>query len=701
MIRLTLRTLLAYLDDTLPPDEARELGEKLAVSPQAQELAERLKKVMRKRSVSTPPSGPEGSASDANIVAAYLSDSLPPEIVAEFEKAATESDAHLAELAACHQILTLVLSQQVKVPPTAYRRMYGLVKGPESIPTRKPNLALPVGGLPGDPSTDADDADAPYLLGLPAYERSKPGAARLLPLAVAALCALGFGVAAYMLWPTDAKSTENIAATPSTPAPTSALPPIKPEPTPATKVSEPEKPAPVEPVKPMPMPEPVKPMPEPMPMPIPKPPAPAPAEEPAINVTQPPKSSGDTVAKCDTPDNRVLVLRPAGTEDMVRFMKGSELRSGDKLICLPGYTGTLKFYSGVVVDLFANVTPDLQLFPFQETALTAHDPYPGTGTDLTLHTGRLYLSSAKAEGDVVRVRFRDEVWDVAIPDAKAEVMVEIQHQLGRGAKPDPRTTKAIFAVVKGNAKLTTTSREILAVPQGQLVQYESKTGKTTGPKKPDESFGRNFEYISRTLPAPDAKAGALCLDVLEKFATRTKGNTTIKGALVELRSEVKEPTPAYLTGARWSVLCAGALGEIAELADCLNDGQRGDLNAAAVFTVRNLLASSPELEEPFLKLAESKLRLGKKQAQEGFLHSIHGMTQAELDDPVAVDAMIEQLEATEVAQRGAAMYVLLSEIDPKAVGKPGLMLPLNESAEARTAAVKAWKKHVMDLKKGK
>ena len=695
MIRLTLRTLLAYLDDTLPPDEARALGEKLAVSPQAQELADRLKKVMRKRSVSTPPSGPDGSPSDANIVAAYLSDALPPEVVAEFEKAATESDAHLAELAACHQILTLVLSQQVKVPPTAYRRMYGLVKGPESIPTRKPNLALPVGGLPGDPGADADDADAPYLLGLPAYERSKPGAARLLPLAVAGLCALGFAAAAYMLWPSETKPTENIAATPSTPAPTSSLPPNKPEPTPATKPSEPEK---------TPVPETVKPMPEPVkpaePMPMPKPPAPAPAEEPAVNVTQPPKGSRDIVARCDTPDNRVLVLKPAGTDDMTRLMKGSELRSGDKLLCLPGYTGTLKFYSGAVVDLFANVTPDLQLFPFQETALTAHDPYPGTSTDLTLHTGRLYLSSVKAEGDVVRVRFRDEVWDVAIPDAKAEVMVEVQHQLGRGAKPEPRVTKAILAVVKGSAKVTTTSREVLAVPQGQMVQYEGKTDKTTGPKKPDESFGKNFEYISRTLPAPEAKAGALYLDVLEKFAARTKGNTTIEGALVELRSEVKEPTAAYMAGARWSVLCAGALGEIPELADCLNDGRRGDLNAAAVFTVRNLLATYPELEEPFLKLAESKLRLGKK-AQAGFLHSVHGMTQAELDDPVAVDAMIEQLEATEVAQRGAALYVLLSEIDPKAVGKPGLMLPLNESAEARTAAVKAWKKHLVELKKGK
>jgi hypothetical protein len=692
MIRLTLRTLLAYLDDTLPPEEARELGEKIAVSPQALELAERLKKLMRKRSISTPPSGPDGGPSDPNIVAAYLSDALPPEIVAEFEKAVSDSDPHLAELAACHQILTLVLSQQVKVPPTAYRRMYGLVKGPESIPTRKPNLALPVGGLPADPVTDSDDADAPYLLGLPAYERSKPGAARFLPLAVAALCAVGFGVAAFMLWPTSTKPTELVSTTPSTPAPTSPNPPMNTEPTPAPKPSEPEKPAPMETEKPKPMPEPEKPKPMPE---APKPPM----ENPAIGTKEPPKDSKETVAKCDTPENRVLVVQAPGSDDIARLMKGSELRSGDKLVCLPGYQGSLKFYSGPLVDLFANVTPDLQLFPFQETALMAHDAYAGTDADITLHTGRLYLSSAKAEGNVVRIRFREEVWDVAIPDDKSEVMVEVQNMLGRGAKPEPRFTKAILAVVKGSAKLTPTSREVLAVPQGQMVQFETKANKTTGPTKPDESFGKNFEYISRTLPPPNAKAGALCKDVMEKFAARTR-NGSIKAALVELRGDTREPTPAYIAGVRWSVLCSGALGEISELADCLNDGQRGDLNYDAVFAVRNLLANSPELEEPFLQLAGTKLRLNKK-AQAGFLHSIHGMTQPELDTPAAVDAMIEQLEAAEVAQRGAALYVLLSEIDPKAAGKPSLMLPLNESAEARTAAVKAWKKHVTDLRKGK
>src|SRR5438105_8496006 len=74
-MRLTLRTLLAYLDDTLPPDQAREIGQKVAESQVAQDLIERIKKVTRRRGLSTPPAaGPDRV--DANTVAEYLDNDL-------------------------------------------------------------------------------------------------------------------------------------------------------------------------------------------------------------------------------------------------------------------------------------------------------------------------------------------------------------------------------------------------------------------------------------------------------------------------------------------------------------------------------------------------------------------------------------------------------------------------------------------------
>ena len=178
-MRLTLRTLLAYLDDTLPPAEARQIGLKVAENPPAQELVDRIRRVTRRRGLATPPTGNEGSPSDPNTVAEFLSDALPSDQVASFEKTCLDSDVHLAEVAACHQILTLVLSEQVRVPPTARKRMYQLVKGRESLPDRKPGKTIPVGGVLEDQRPpDADDTDAPFLLGMSAYSRSDSWSAR-------------------------------------------------------------------------------------------------------------------------------------------------------------------------------------------------------------------------------------------------------------------------------------------------------------------------------------------------------------------------------------------------------------------------------------------------------------------------------------------------------------------------------------------
>src|SRR5437764_5094963 len=136
-LRLTLRTLLSYLDDTLEPSQARVIGAKVAESEQARELMERIKQVTRRRRLTTPPTAGPGGI-DANTIAEYLDGEVTREQAEEVEQICLASDVHLAEVAACHQILTLVLGEPALVPPSARQRMYGLVKGPEAIPFRKP-----------------------------------------------------------------------------------------------------------------------------------------------------------------------------------------------------------------------------------------------------------------------------------------------------------------------------------------------------------------------------------------------------------------------------------------------------------------------------------------------------------------------------------------------------------------------------------
>lgn len=130
-MRLTLRTLLAWLDDTLSPAEVREIGKQVAESPFASELKDRIYRVTRQRRLTVPPrTGPD--AVDANVVASYLDNELEPDLVADFEKKCLTSDVHLAEVSSVHQILSLV-GQKAKVPVEARERMYRLIKGRETM----------------------------------------------------------------------------------------------------------------------------------------------------------------------------------------------------------------------------------------------------------------------------------------------------------------------------------------------------------------------------------------------------------------------------------------------------------------------------------------------------------------------------------------------------------------------------------------
>jgi hypothetical protein len=125
-MRLTLRTLIAYLDDELQPDQAKEIGQKLTESGYATALVDRIKEVMRRRRLSAPELFGKGAGLDPNLVAEYLDSELTPAEVVDVEKICLDSDMHLAEVAACHQILTLVLGDPVEVRPETRSRMYAL-----------------------------------------------------------------------------------------------------------------------------------------------------------------------------------------------------------------------------------------------------------------------------------------------------------------------------------------------------------------------------------------------------------------------------------------------------------------------------------------------------------------------------------------------------------------------------------------------
>lgn len=197
-MRLTLRTLLAYLDDVLPPDQAKELGQKLTESNYATALVDRIKEVMRRRRLSAPDLFGKAAGIEPNVVAEYLDNELAPNEIADIEKICLDSDIHLAEVAACHQILTLVLGEPVDVRSETRARMYALGPVTKSTAVSVNELASAISmGVDPRPkpsfaaSLSSTDSEA-FDRTLPDYLRPKTSWRRTGVLALAVLIIVGW-----------------------------------------------------------------------------------------------------------------------------------------------------------------------------------------------------------------------------------------------------------------------------------------------------------------------------------------------------------------------------------------------------------------------------------------------------------------------------------------------------------------------------
>ena len=138
-MRITLRTLLAFVDQTLAPDDMQDMQKRIDESPFATQVVRQLRVLVAASGVSAPDPSATDSMRDANLMSCYLDSELSSELVAKFEAACLDSTELLAEAAACHQVLPIVLNEPAGISDSLRQRIVDLEhSGGNATPAKQP-----------------------------------------------------------------------------------------------------------------------------------------------------------------------------------------------------------------------------------------------------------------------------------------------------------------------------------------------------------------------------------------------------------------------------------------------------------------------------------------------------------------------------------------------------------------------------------
>jgi len=649
-VRLTLRTLLAYLDDALEPAQAKLIGQKVVESEVAQRLVERIKQVTRKRRLTAPPASGPGSL-DANSVGEYLDNVLPGEKLGEVEELLLNSDVHLAEAAACHQILTLFLGQPAAVPPTATQRMYGLIKGRKNRPFRR--AATPV----------EDDE-----LANEGGRRSGNLARKVAPVAgvLALVLLLGFALS-QILHRGSGKPGEGTQVAQNNTEEVSG-PELMAMPSALEKPAKVDNPA------------------------VDKPPPEAKLTTDKVPIDKMPEDKPSTqrralgkyLAVAAGPPS-VLLQRASDKDAWHRVKGGAAIDSAVTLLSLPGYRSELQLDCGLRLVAWGNIAeywagPPVP--PPFESSLVLHAPEAHHDVDFTLKRGRVVLINMKQQPLKVKARFHDEIWELTLRDADSAVALELTGWYDAGHKQpgDKPVAQVDMLGLDGVSDVKIRYGKFqLGAPSHY--RWRSTAATQRGPQ-PMNALPRWY-----TEPVPNtaqAKEATVALDELNKLLANDKKPVSV--GLAEARKDSKGAVLIL------SILCLGAMDDMPELIGAMVD-DRPEVRWVALYTLAQWTGRSPDNDTKLYDALQKSGGYSQVEAQT-IMDLLHGFSDDDAGKPQTYDDLIDYLRHPKMVIREMAWRSLIQ------LWPDGRKIPYNPAGppEMRNAAWEEWKNK---LKTGK
>ncbi len=121
-----MRTLLNWINENLPEEDAKLIAQKVEGSELAKALKAQIEEVLHLKQLPAPEMLDGTPLGNANSSADYLDNAMKPELTPDYEKFCLHSEIRLGEVAACHRILSKALNATLDFSPELRARLLSL-----------------------------------------------------------------------------------------------------------------------------------------------------------------------------------------------------------------------------------------------------------------------------------------------------------------------------------------------------------------------------------------------------------------------------------------------------------------------------------------------------------------------------------------------------------------------------------------------